>query len=195
MNPFVSQAEFARYRGCSRFAVTHWKRLGLLVMRDGLVDVEASEKLIDARPEKFRGGVTNRRKAGPKPSKPASPRKAKHAATEALATIAPVVEAALDKVLPEAASWTTAEAARRKEIALALTRQLEYDLKAANVVEISKVVETVQGEYAVLRDRALQMPGKLADRVTGRIDRHEVEKIIKAEVFEMLTALSARAVP
>jgi hypothetical protein len=158
MEQFLTQAAFARLRGVARKTVTHWKNLGLLVFApDGRIDVAASEARIDARPEVRKGGKTNRRAPA--------------------ADLAPSVAAALDAVLPEAASWTTSEANRRKEIALALTRQLEYDLKAENAVEIASVVATVQAEYGILRDRLLQLPGKLSDRVTGLPDRHEVESI------------------
>jgi len=101
MDEFLSQAAFSRARGVSRKQVTVWKQTGLLVLRGKLVDVEASEKLIDARPEKFRGGVTNRRPiASPRPAKAPSAHKAKHTAAEAPVTIAPVVEAALANMLP-----------------------------------------------------------------------------------------------
>jgi hypothetical protein len=185
MEPFVSQAEFARYRGVSRFAVTHWKRRGLLVMKDGRVDVAASETLIDARPEKFQGGTTNRRSVSLHPAKTKTPRKAGHTATE---EVAPAVEAATG------AYPTTAEAVRHKESALARTRELEYLLKAKNAVAISDVVETVAAEYAVVRDRLLQLPGKAADRVCG-LDRYTVEKILRDEVYEALTALSVHGGP
>lgn len=212
----MSQAEFARHRGVSRCAVTYWKRDGLLVMRGKFVDVLASEKLIDARPEKFRGGVTNRRKVYKFPKKsssgdpaersfvpadqPRRPIKPGGAAVitcfpdESEETIEEAVEAKLEALLPDAAGWTHAEATRRKEVALALTRQLEYDMKAGNVVEVSRIAETVAIEYGVLKDRLLQIPGKVADRVCG-LDRYTVEKILRDEVYEALSALSVNRWP
>jgi len=54
---FVSQAEFARRRGCSRAMVTKWKKTGRLVMTDdGQVDVAASEALIGSASDPLRGG-------------------------------------------------------------------------------------------------------------------------------------------
>jgi hypothetical protein len=136
-NQFLTQSEFAKLRGASKFAVTHWKKLGLLVVKRRLVDVAASEKLLDSRPIVKRGRGTNRR-----PDAPVAP---------ALAEVAPEVIAAMPrKVLSSAANWTTAEATRRKEIALALTRQLEYDLKSAAVVQIADVKATVEAEYGVV---------------------------------------------
>ena len=53
----MTQAEFARHLGVSRFAVTHWKQRGLLVLAvDGMVDVKASEARLRSRPEVYRGG-------------------------------------------------------------------------------------------------------------------------------------------
>jgi hypothetical protein len=180
MDEFLSQAAFSRARGVSRKQVTVWKQTGLLVMCGKLVNVTKSESLIDARPEKFLGGVTNRRPT-------ASPRRK----TYKVRKLEPedIIEAELDKLLPVAASWTHAEATRKKEIALALTRQLEYDLKAANVVEVSRIAETVAAEYSVVRDRLLQLPGKVADKVCG-LDRYSAERVLRAEVHEALAALS-----
>jgi len=62
------------------------------------------------------------------------------------------------------------------------------------VVEISKVAETVAADYNVVRDRLLQLPGKAADRVCG-LDRYTVEKILRDEVYEALTALSVHGGP
>jgi hypothetical protein len=180
-NQFVTQAEFAKLRGSSKFAVSHWKKLGLIVMKQRLVDVEASEKLLDSRPISKRGRGTNRR-----PDAPIAP---------ALAEVPrEVLEATPAKVLTSAANWTTAEANRRKEIALALTRQLEYDLKSGAVVQIADVKATVEAEYGVVRDRILQAPAKLADRLLDCPDRHEIEKVIRDELFEVLTGLADRAV-
>jgi hypothetical protein len=180
-NQFITQAEFAKLRGSSKFSVTHWKQLGLLVMKGRLVDVAASEKLLDARPISKRGRGTNRRPD----AAPVAP---------ALAEVPPeVLEATPAKVLTSAANWTTAEANRRKEIALALTRQLEYDLKSGAVVQIADVRMTVETEYAVVRDRILQAPSKLADRLLDCPDRHEIEKVIRAELYEALSALADRA--
>lgn len=179
-NQFVTQAEFAKLRGSSKFAVTHWKKLGLLVMKGRLVDVEASEKKLDSRPISKRGRGTNRR-----PDAPVAP---------ALAEVPrEVLEATPAKVLTSAANWSTAEANRRKEIALALTRQLEYDLKSGAAVQIADVKATLEAEYSVIRDRILQAPSKLADRLVDCSDRHEIEKIIRAELYEALSALADRA--
>jgi hypothetical protein len=59
MGDFVSQAEFSRRRGVSRKSVTVWRRYGLVVMRGGLVDVDASEARLAERPDIIKGGKTN----------------------------------------------------------------------------------------------------------------------------------------
>jgi hypothetical protein len=58
--------EFATLRGVSEMSITRWRRRGLIVSApDGGIDVEASNKLLDERPETYRGGKIG----GNKPSK------------------------------------------------------------------------------------------------------------------------------
>ena len=50
MGDFVTKAEFARMRGVTEAAVSMWIKRGLLVVTDdGLVDVKASEAILDSR--------------------------------------------------------------------------------------------------------------------------------------------------
>jgi len=183
-NNAMSQAEYSRHRGSSRFAVTAWKRQGLLVFNsDGKIDVAASDALLDARPAVKKGGRANRR---PEEIIPAE------AAAEAAEAIAEAVADAPPKLVEAAALWTAAEAARRKEIALALLRQLEFDKASGAVVTIGSVRDTVEAEYSVLRDRFLQLPGRIAEIVVG-LERPEAEEVIRAAVHEALSALSERA--
>ncbi len=56
---FVTQAEFSRHRGVSRKTVSVWKVRGLLVLSpDGLIDVAASDRKLNERPLRYRGGLT-----------------------------------------------------------------------------------------------------------------------------------------
>lgn len=42
----LSKADYARHRGCDRSLITRWGKVGRLVMRDGLVDVDATDALL-----------------------------------------------------------------------------------------------------------------------------------------------------
>jgi hypothetical protein len=52
----VSQADYARRRGCSESMVSKFKEQGRLVIVDGLVDIEESDKLIAETVDPTRGG-------------------------------------------------------------------------------------------------------------------------------------------
>jgi hypothetical protein len=47
----MTQAEYARHRGKSRQYISRLAKAGMLVMRDGKVDVAASDAVLDDRPE------------------------------------------------------------------------------------------------------------------------------------------------
>jgi len=118
MAAFVKKSEFARQRGVSRAALTAWSARGLLVLSDdGRVDVTASNARLDERPEIYRGGqcsVPSTEVA----TKAAGARKTSSAReTPAAATRVPSKGSSPD--------WSTAEATRHKEIAVAQLKELE----------------------------------------------------------------------
>lgn len=53
----VRMAHLAKLRGVARSTVLLWRRQGHLVMRNNLVDLEASCRNLDARVPVYRGGV------------------------------------------------------------------------------------------------------------------------------------------
>lgn len=57
----MSEAAFARHREVSRQAVMYWKRRGNIVMKNGLVDVAVSDRMLNERPGKWYGGTTSKR--------------------------------------------------------------------------------------------------------------------------------------
>src|SRR5690349_4589082 len=120
MSRVGSQAEYARHRGVSKKTITIWKQQGRLVLSDGLVDFDASDRaLADAG----RARVTVTR--APLPTE----------------TPQEMAEAAVyDR---GDAPHTQAEAERIKENYLALLRQLEYDQKSGAVVSVDEVAKTV----------------------------------------------------
>ena len=55
----LSQAEYARHRKTSRQYISRLAKAGVLVMRNGRVDVAASDAVLDDRPEKASEAVTS----------------------------------------------------------------------------------------------------------------------------------------
>lgn len=55
----MSQAEYARHRGKSRQYISRLAKAGVLVLRQGQVDVAASNAVLDDRPEKASETVTS----------------------------------------------------------------------------------------------------------------------------------------
>lgn len=214
----VTQVEFAKRRGVTPKTCQIWRHQGLIVFApSGGVDVEASEKLIDARPETFRGGKVKPKPApsaeiclGPEPladpalvdvpaARPETFRggtvKPKPPSQKFMGRSEPLDDPALADVPPavidEAATWPLREATRKKEIALALLRQLEYDKESGLVVPIADVAKEVAAEYTIVRDRVLAIPGKLADELAG-MDRRGIEARLRRECHECLSELHDR---
>lgn len=158
----MSPAEYSRHRGVTRQTVTRWKHLGKLVMGGGRVDVEATDRVLDARPPKFRGGTASRRIGDE---------------TKAAETNPPE--------FAEAAPWTTAEAQRRKECALAQLRELELATKYGELVKLVDIQPVWSRSVLAARSHILAIPtiAKLRLQLSDA-QTHELMQIIR----EQLTA-------
>lgn len=104
----------------------------------------------------------------------------------ALGKIDPIeADAALD-----AHQESYSEALRRKTLASARLAELELAQKKGEVVELD-LVRRVQGEInSNIRSRLLQLPSKLAQRLSGVEDMAQIQVIVHSEVVETLTELS-----
>ena len=154
MGDFVSQAEFSRRRGVSRKSVTVWRRHGLVVMRGELVDVDASEARLAERPDIIKDGKTNRGPVTPgnDPEKiSATPSKNKPDGP-------PVAAPVIAEIPPDAIGWTHAEAARRKEISLAILRDMEVKQKRGELVPIAGIRPAWARVVIGARDNFLSLP-------------------------------------
>jgi hypothetical protein len=170
-------SEFAKLRGVSKPAVTKWKQRGLLVLTpDGRVDVAASQARLAERPDVYRGG---------RPAKPPSALSSKPPRAEDLSHPSQPPPAV------DPSSWSTAEAVRRKEGAVARLRQIEADTAAGLVVPIADIAKAVAGEYAVVRAALLGMPSRLAHRLAAAATPEEAGALVDAEVRQVLSALTA----
>ena len=182
MAAFVKKIEFARIRGVTRQLLTAWQARGLLVLsEDGRVNVEASNALLDGRPEIHKGGKCS----APSPEsvrKAASARKP----ARAVAVIAP----------PSAADdpdekWTTAEAVRRKESAVARIKHLEFEQRSGRLLDAAEVESVWRNHLADARKRLLCIPSKCGMRLS-HLTRAEVE-IIDREIRDALQELAGES--
>lgn len=160
----MTQADFARHRGVSRKTVTVLKQDDCLVMVDGLVDVAASDYLIEQR-----GRLRN---ASPpasiaEPSPPSAPDGGSPMSADEFA----------DRVLGGVAvDRKTAE--QFKEGALALKGLLAAQREAGAIVDI-EVAETVIFEtFRGIRDSWLNWPSRVGPLIAADLGL-EPERLVR----------------
>lgn len=91
------------------------------------------------------------------------------------------------------APFSKAEAERIKENYLALLRQLEYDRESGKVAEIADVVQAVVEEYALIRNRVLNIASRVSPRAAVLRSPEEVKALIDEEVALVLEELTLDA--
>lgn len=171
---FVSQQKFAELRGVSKGTVSKWKQRGFLVLdgETGNVDVSASVAKLDDRPDIYRGGA--KKIAGSTKKKPPP-------------------DEIYDVLEKEAKGepLTHADATRIKEIYLARTQKLKYDLESGVVVAIEEVGKLVSSEYAAVRSRLLSIPARAASKVAVMSSPEAIKELLAEEIAAALEELTA----
>jgi phage terminase Nu1 subunit (DNA packaging protein) len=181
----VRKAAFARMRSVSRACVGSWHKRGLLVLDGaGLVDVAASNANLDARADIYRGG----RRAVPSNGT----EKAAAARKPVGATCAAVDHSEAGHALADQASWTTAEAIRRKETANALIKQLEYEAKAGKLVAEDAVKREWSSILGDVKSGILAVPSRCGARL-GHLTAGDIAEI-DAEVRAVLAEIGGASV-
>jgi hypothetical protein len=74
----------------------------------------------------------------------------------------------------------------------AYERDLDLQVRRGELVVVQDVGQAVEREYAVVRERLLAIPGKLASKLEG-LDRTAIELVLLAEVTEALNELHSPA--
>jgi hypothetical protein len=103
-----------------------------------------------------------------------------------------VTETTIEALTSVALNWTVSEAIRRKEIALALTRQLEYDRERGALISAADVESIMRSDYAAT-SRLLGLPAKVAPRVIIMKTPEEAQNFLHTEFVKALNALSKDA--
>jgi hypothetical protein len=188
----VNQAEFARLMDVSRKTVTTWKASNLLVLAGGLVDVEASKKVLkkyrrDGAPAVTSTTVAARKKSAPgnsagnakkaapgnTPATQKTPRKRPPPKPDTLE-----FEAEQELSL-RGAKLTLNEARRLKENYLALLRELEYQEKTGSLVDLDLVKRVLFEEHRAQRDAWLNWPARVGPLIAAEFDL-EADKLVGA---------------
>jgi hypothetical protein len=166
----MTEAEFARHRGVHRSTVLSWRRRGLLVRDVNLVHVRETDAILDARPPTNKGGRTSAKSTETTPPMDADPVN-----------------------LDDAMNWTLAEAQRRKEIALCLTRELQLSKAKGEVVLLGDVKQGWARIIMAVRSAMLGIPSTLRLQMPhlSVADIEKIREIIKAA----LTAAALSDVP
>lgn len=127
----MTQAQFAKHRKVTPKSVTKWKQAGRLVLTtDGLIDVAASEILLDERPERYRGGVTQA--GGNKPEVTPDP--------------------------DDDGNLSLADAIRRKENYLGLQRKRDWEITNGEWVRVEDIEALVETTFMTVREKLLAIP-------------------------------------
>lgn len=179
----VSQATFAKIMDVSRKTVTTWKAKNLLVMQGDQVDETASKKLLDkyrsapAKPvTSGRAQVAKKPTAGNKSGNKNSaasgnnsgaPKRTRKAAPPEPGS--PEFDAAED-IARNGAPHTLNEAKRIKENYLAKLRELEYQEKTGDLVELALVERVVFKSFRHQRDAWRNWPAKVGPLIAAELD-------------------------
>lgn len=173
-----SQATYAARRRVSQMAVSHWKRRGWLVLKNGKVDVEASDASLARYRSEPRPDLG--RKAEPKAERKAEP-KAEQPGEQpesAAGKLARLPKAELDRLLQiQRVAMADLE---RREAAFGL------DLREGRLLKTDDVVRTNSLRCLGLRNRLLAIPSEQAIRLANCNDPAQAAGILRDAITEAL---------
>ena len=153
----VSLSAYARHRGTSRQYISRLAREGVLVMREGFVDVEASDAVLDDRPVAFE----------PKPSFPSSPTRESAA-------------------LPGHQPTSFAQARLAEMVYRAKLRRLEFEERTGKLLSREEVETAAFNISRTVRDGMLNISDRVAAMLAAESDAKKVHEILSAEIRKAL---------
>jgi phage terminase Nu1 subunit (DNA packaging protein) len=164
----ITKSELAARKGVTMATVAHWGRRGLLRMKNGKVDFEATETILAQR------SPTRRRD---RPRGEETP------------------EQFVSRTVIDGgnAPYSTLEAIRIKENALARLREIEADIAAGESVKIVDIERELIAEYQILRTGLLSMASYMAPRLAhARGDTNVIKSILDKAASEFVDILGMR---
>ena len=153
----ITQAAYARHRKVSRSYVSRLAGRGILVMRGKLVDVAASDAVLDDKPVDF--DVPEATAAGTKP----------------------VVDGAAGPPATSFAQARTADMVFRAKL-----RKLEHDVRVGKLVEADLVKQRWAVIYVAIKERILSWPNRIAPEVTPLTDERQVRDVMMREARALI---------
>jgi hypothetical protein len=171
---FMTTAEYAVHRKCSDSYVRRMRREGRLVEGEGkMIDVAASDALLDATTDPLRGGDRTAR-----------------AADEALAPAQVPVTAT---VAPLGDGVDLREAMRRERLAKARLAELELGEEARELVRRKQVDREVFTLARQAMERLRTIPSRLRIKLAAESDPRGCEALLDAEVAMVCEELQKAA--
>ncbi len=166
----LNQSQFAKELGRHRSYVTELKSKGLLVMRAGLVDVEATKKLMEDMKDPSKQAVAERHEAN------------RQAAASATAT-PPTDQIALSA--GEKAGSVYQQSRALKEKYAAMTAKRDYEISTGKLIIAEEAAKIAANAAAVVRQRLDSLPDVLAPQFAAETD----EQRIRATFYDQIESL------
>jgi len=156
----MSQAEYARHRGRSRQYVSRLVKHGILVLRGKLVDVAASDAVLNDRPVAVEPNET-----GPSAQPQAAPETSGSQPTN------------------------YAQARLADMVYRAKLRRLDYETRSGRLIPADEVKAKWFVIARQIRDKLLAIPAKLSPQLAALAEAREVRELLETEITSILRAL------
>ena len=164
----MTQAEYARYRKVNRSYINRLAKRGILVLRGKLVDVAASDAVLDDRPVDFEAAES-------------TPRSTPGAGAR------PAVDLGQSSGAPQPTSFAQARTAEM--IFRARLRKLEYETRSGKLIPTDEVKVQWFKLGRQIRDKLLAVPAKLAPQLAALSEVRAVRELLDGEIEAILRGL------
>ncbi len=159
---FMTQAGYSRHRNVNRSHITRLAQRGILVMRGKLVDVAASDAVLDDKPVDV------------EPPQAAPP---------------PQYRPPGDSLGGQSGA-SFAQARTVEMVFRAKLRKLEYEVRQAKLIEADAVRKSMADAGRTVRDGILGLPDRLATVLAAESDAKKIHLTLKTELSRELEALA-----
>lgn len=157
----MTQAEYARHRNVNRSYINRLAKRGILVMRGRLVDVAASDAVLDDKPI----DVEPHESAPGPHARPAQ------------------------ESLGGPAGSSFAQARTAEMVFRARLRKLEFETKSGKFLPSDEVKVKWYTLARQIRDKLLALPAKLAPQLAALSEAREIRDLLDAEIVAILKSL------
>ena len=156
----MTQAEYAHHRKVNRSHVSRLAKRGILILRGKLVDVAASDAVLDDRPVAVEPNET-------------VPSAQPHTAPE----------------MPSQQPTSYAQARLAEMVYRAKLRRLDYETRSGKLIPADEVKAKWFVIARQIRDKLLAIPAKLSPQLAALADAREVRELLETEITAILRAL------